>query len=153
MVEQFFKEVTEIPEVEAVVVFDNKQNMIGSWSTTRYNPSIFSEIGESFLHIFGTLEHLRYDLNEVVVPFDKGLLYARTHPKFYLVVLSKQTVEVPLIRLAVNVCLGELEENRKAKKTFKKLSDKKFYQIKSITLDDNEKILLEKMLEESDGAK
>ena len=152
MVEQFFKEVTEVSGVEAVVLFDNGQNLIGSWSTTRYNPSIFTEMGESFLHIFGMLEYLQYDLNEVVVPFDKGLLYARTHPKFYLVVLSRPGIEVPLIRLAVNVCLGELEENRKAKKAFKKLTDKKFYQIKSITLDDNEKILLEKMLEDNDGA-
>jgi len=88
-----------------------------------------------------------------VVPFDKGLLYARTHPKFYMVVLAKLSVEVPLVRLAMNVCLKEFEEDRKVKKLLKKLSDNKFFQIKSITLDDTEKIMLENILEESNGAK
>jgi hypothetical protein len=152
MVKQFFKALTEIEGVEAVILFNNQNNIIGSWATSRYNPTIFNEMGESFLHIFGMLEYMKYDLNEVVVPFDKGLVYARTHPKFYIVALAKLLVEVPHVRLAMNVCLKEFVSNRKVKKTIKKLSDKKFYQIKSITLDDLEKVMLEKMLEEGDGA-
>jgi hypothetical protein len=152
MVEQFFKDVNDIEGVEAVILFSNQNSIVDSRATSKYNPTIFSEIGESFLHIFGMLEYMKYDLNEIVVPFDKGLVYARTHPKFYIVVLARVSVEVPLIRLAMNVCLREFEESRKARKTLKKLSDKKFFQIKSITLDDLEKIMLQKMFEEVDGA-
>lgn len=151
MVQQYFKDVIEVDGVDAVVLFDNQNNIIGSSATTKYNPTVFSEMGESFLHIFGMLEYLKYGLNEIVVPFDKGLLYTRTHPRFYVIVLAKLSVEVPLIRLAMNVCLKEFVEDRKVKKIFKKLSDKKFYQIKSITLDEMEKIMLEKMLEETDA--
>jgi hypothetical protein len=152
MVEQFFKDVTDIEGVEAVILFSNQNSIISSWATARYNPTIYAEMGESYLHIFGMLEYMKYDLNEIVVPFDKGLVYARTHSKFYVVVLARLSADVSLIRLAMNVCLKEFEDNRKAKKIIKKLSDKKFYQIKSITLDEKEKIMLEKMLEEGDGA-
>lgn len=152
MIEQFFKDITDIEGVEAVILFNNKNNIIGSWATARYNPTVYAEMGESFLHIFGMVEYMKYDLNEIVVPFDKGLVYARTHPKFYIVVLARLAVEISHVRLAMNVCLKEFEDSRKAKKIIKKLSDKKFYQIKSITLDETEKLILEKMLEEGDGA-
>lgn len=153
MIVEFFKDVTEISGVDAIVLFNNQNKVIESWSGSKYNPGVFTEMGESLLHIFGLLEYLKYDMNELVVPFDKGLLYARTHPKFYMVVLAKLSVEVPLVRLAMNVCLKEFEEDRKVKKLLKKLSDNKFFQIKSITLDDTEKIMLENILEESNGAK
>ncbi|MCK6620742.1 MAG: hypothetical protein HUU32_07310 [Calditrichaceae bacterium] len=153
MIAEFFKDVTEISGVDAIVLFNNQNGVIESWSGSKYNPGVFTEMGESLLHIFGLLEYLKYDMNELVVPFDKGLLYARTHPKFYMVVLAKLSVEVPLVRLAMNVCLKEFEEDRKVKKLLKKLSDNKFFQIKSITLDDTEKIMLENILEESNGAK
>lgn len=153
MIAEFFKDVTEISGVDAIVLFNNQNGVIESWSSSKYNPGVFTEMGESLLHIFGLLEYLKYDMNELVVPFDKGLLYARTHPKFYMVVLAKLSVEVPLVRLAMNVCLKEFEEDRKVKKLLKKLSDNKFFQIKSITLDDTEKIMLENILEESNDAK
>lgn len=153
MIVEFFKDVTEIPGVDTIVLYNNQNGVIESWSSSKYNTGVFNEMGEALLHIFGLLEYLKYDMNELAIPFDKGLLYARNHPKFYIVVLARLSVEIPLVRLAMNVCLKEFEEDRKVKKLLKKLSDNKFFQIKSITLDDTEKIMLENILEESNGAK
>lgn len=153
MIQEFFKDVTEIAGVDAIVLFNNQNGVIASWNGSKYTAGVYSEVGEALLHIFGLLEYLKYDMNELVVPFDKGLLYARTHPKFYVMVLARLSVEVPLVRLAMNICLKEFEEDRKVKKLLKKLSDNKFFQIKSITLDDTEKIMLDNILEESNGAR
>jgi len=44
MVQQYFKDVIDIDAVEAVVLFDNQNNIIGSSATTKYNPTVFSEM-------------------------------------------------------------------------------------------------------------
>ncbi|GEM_PF-3552810 len=153
MIESFFKDLTEINGVEAIIVFDNHKRILDSWRVTQFNPTIFSEMGETFLHIFGMMEFLQSDIHEISVPYDKGIIYARTLPRFYLVIIAKLSVEIPLIRLTANVCLKDAEEHRKYRKMIKKLPDKKFYQIKTTALDDVEKIMLENILEEFNGRK
>lgn len=152
MIEAHFKDLIEIPGVEALVLFDNHNHIIDSWTTSKYNPSIFNGLGETFLHVFGLLEYLNSEIDELAIPFERGMVVGRSFPKFYLIVISRLTVEIPLIRLAVNVCVREFLQHRKVKKRLKKMSDKKFYQIKSITLDDMEKIILENILENNNGA-
>lgn len=152
MVLPFFKDLTEIAGVEAVVLFDNQNNIIDSWTIPKYNPTVFSEIGETFLHVFGLIEYLSYDMGEIVIPFDRGLVYTRTQPEFYLIVIARLSVDVPLMRLAVNVALEDFRNNRKVRKMLKKLGGQKFYQIKSITLDDVEKIMLENILEDNNAS-
>ena len=153
MVQQFFRDLTEITGIEAVIIYDNQNNVMDSWSIPKYNPAIFSEVGHTYLHAFGLLEYLQYNFDELAIPFDRGLVFAKTHPRFYVVVLAKATVELSLIRLAVNVAMRDLVKDKKMKKKLKKLSPSKFYQIKSVTLDDVEKIMLENILEEKDVAK
>lgn len=151
MIEQHFKDVTELKGIEAVVLFDNQNRILDSWASPKHNAAVLAEVGETFLHSFGLIEYLNYDMYELVLPHDKGIIYARTHQKFFIVVMARLSVDAALIRLALDVCLKEFQENRKIKKVLKKLSDKKFYQIKSITLDDVEKIMLENILEDNDG--
>ena len=152
MVLPFFKDLTEIAGVEAVVLFDNQNNIIDSWTIPKYNPTVFSEIGETFLHVFGLIEYLSYDMEEIVIPFDRGLVYTRTQPEFYLLVIARLSVDVPLVRLAVNVAMEAFRSNRKVRKMLKKLGGQKFYQIKSITLDNVEKIMLENILEDNNAS-
>ena len=151
MIEQYFKNLIEIAGIEAVVIFDNQNNILDSWTLPKYNLTVFTELGETFLHVFGLIEHLRYEPTEIVVPFDRGLVFGKTEEKFYVIVIARVSVEVPLIRLAVNVETEDFKQARKVRKMLKKLPDQKFYQIKSITLDDVEKIMLENILEDNDG--
>ncbi|HQU71008.1 MAG TPA: hypothetical protein PKV71_05280 [Calditrichia bacterium] len=148
MIEKFFKDLTEITGVEAVILYDNANSVLDSWAIPKYNPGIFTDVGETFLHAFGVLEHLNYDFGEIMIPFDRGLVYARSHSHFYLVIIARLSTPVPMLRLAVNVNLHDFLENRKVQKWMKKLSGKKFFQIKSVSLDDVEKIMLENMLED-----
>ncbi len=154
MVQQYFSDLTGIAGIEAVVIFDNQNNIVDSWALPKYNLTVFSELGETFMHVFGLIEHLDYDMEEIVMPFDRGLVYAKSQEKFSIVVIARLSVEVSLIRLALNVNLQEFHNIRKVRRLLKKLPDQKFYQIKSSTLDDVEKIMLENILEggDDDGA-
>ena len=151
MIKTYFTDVKDLKDVEAIIVFDNQHKVLDSWTIPKYNPTIFNEVGESFLHIFGLMEHLKYEMQEVVLPFDRGIIFAVSQPEFYMVVVAGLEVEASLIRLAVDVNMKDFLENKKAKKLLKKLSNKKFYQIKSITLDDVEKIMFESILEDNNG--
>ncbi len=152
MIQQHFKDLIEIKGIDAVALYDNHNRIMDSWvQPPKQNIAVISEIGETYLHIFGLLEYLKSDMSELVLPHDKGIIYARTRPKYFIIVMAKLSIDAALIRLALNVAIKEFEENRKSKKVLKKLSDKKFYQIKSITLDDVEKIMLENILEDKDG--
>ena len=151
MMRKFFADVSALEGVEAVVLFDNQNRVMDSWMTPRYNAGIFGEVGETFQHIFGLMEHLEAGVEELVVPFDRGQVYARGHARFVLVVIARLQVEVSLIRLATEVCLQRFLEDRKTQRQLKKLPEKKFYEIKSIRLDDVEKIMLETILEDRDG--
>lgn len=153
MIQQFFKNIVDIQGVEAVVLYDNQNSVIDSWAIPKYNPAIFTEVGETYLHAFGMTEYLKYEVNELTIPFERGLVYARSHPRFYLVIIAKTAVEVPLLRMAANVSLYDFVNDRKMKKKLKKLPEAKFFQIKSVTLDDVEKIMLENILEERESAK
>ncbi|NIU00654.1 MAG: hypothetical protein GWN01_06860, partial [Nitrosopumilaceae archaeon] len=132
MINEFFNELVELADVEAVVLFDNEGKIIGSGNNPNYSATTFSELGEAFLHIFGVKEYLDYDIDELAVPFDKGIFYVRNHSKFFLVVIAKPDIELSLIRMMVNVCIKEFLDSRKVKKSLKKMWREKFYQIKSV---------------------
>ena len=148
MILEFFEDLVDIPGIETVLIFDNRNRLIDSWSNSRYNPKIFNDLGETFWHIWGLIEYLNYNMDEIAVPFEKGILFAKTREKLYVTVISKASVEIPLIRLAVHVGLTEIERNRKGKKMLKRLPDKKFHKIRANSLDDVEKIMLENILED-----
>ena len=103
MINHFFSDLTGIGGVEAVVLFDNKNQVIDSWAEPKYNPAIFTEFGETFLHILGLIEYLKYEISDIAVPFDRGLVFAYTHPRFYLVVLGSLKSDISHIRLTANV--------------------------------------------------
>ncbi|RMF60312.1 MAG: hypothetical protein D6748_04380 [Calditrichaeota bacterium] len=151
MIQTYFRDLTELKGVEAVILYDNHYRILDSWRIAQFNANVFTEMGEAFLHIFGLTEFLQANMNEICIPYDKGIIYARNHSRFFIVVIAKLSIEIPLLRLTMNVCMRELEADRKGRKWLKKLPTEKFYQIKTSALDDVEKIMLENILEEYNG--
>lgn len=148
MIEKFFRELTRLEGIEAIIVYNNQNRIIDSWQASADRLGILTDVGETFLHVFGLLEYLhRPDLGEFCVAHADGVMIARSHPRFYLVIMGGPTLQPALVHLALEVCVGELASNRKARKILKKLPEHKFYQIKTITLDDIEKRMLENILE------
>ncbi|MGH1363035.1 MAG: hypothetical protein ACRBF0_05720 [Calditrichia bacterium] len=147
MITDAFSELIAINGIEAVVVYDNRNQIIDSWNTPKYNPSVFVETGETFQHIFGLLEYLRYDMDELVLPFDRGLVFVRSHSRLYVTVIARLSVEIAHIRMAMNVAIHDIDNGKKWRRTLRKLPEQKFTNINSARLDEVEKIMLENMRE------
>jgi len=147
MIREAFSDLIAINGIEAVVIYDNRNQIIDSWNTPKYNPAVFVETGETFQHIFGLLEHLRYDMDELVLPFDRGLVFVRSHARFYVTVIARLSVEIAHIRLAMNVAVHDVDTQKKWRRTLRKLPDQKYSNINSARLDEVEKIMLENMRE------
>ena len=115
MIQLYFKDLIDINGIESVGIFDNHNHIMDSWvPPSKQNIAVLSEIGETYLHVFGLLEYLKSDMFELVLPYDKGIIYARTRPRYFIIVMAKLSIDAALIRLALNVAIKEFEENRKS---------------------------------------
>ena len=152
MIEKYFQNLYEIDGIEAFVLIDDHNQIIDTWANSKYDASFFREIGKSYLQIFGIEEKLNFDADEIVVLFDRGLIFVRNHRKFFLIILANPYVDISYIRLAVNVSLYELEESRKSQKLFKKLPIEKPYSFNESELDEAERLMIEKITENRNAA-
>lgn len=151
MIEKYFRNLYQIDGIETFVIMDDNSHIIGKWVNSKYETSVFTEIGKSYLQIFGIEERLGFDVDEIVVLFDRGLFFIRNHRKFFLIILAKPSVDISYVRLAVNVCIFELEESRKSQKLFKKLPFEKPHSFNKSELDDAERLMIEKIAENRDA--
>ncbi len=153
MIRTNFKDLLEIPGIESVMLVDHHNNLIDTWAAPSSNPAIFKEVAETYLHIFTLMEHLHYQVDEICMPFDRGIVFARSHPRYNLIIIGKSSLQIPLLRIFCDVCQKDMDEHRKSKKALKKLPEKQLTRIDSRALDDVEKIMLENILEEHNRAR
>lgn len=147
MIEKFFKNLTEIKGIEAFAILNNNNHIVDSWIESRYDLSIFNEIGLSYLQIFDIQENKNFDCNEIVLLFDKGLIFVRYHLKFFIIVIANTNVDISYIRLATNVGIFELNESRKFQKLLKKFPSDRTKLFKQSELDDAEHYMVKKIAE------
>lgn len=148
MISKFFQHLSRIGGIEAIALVDRTNQVIDSWTDSKYDPSIFGEISASYWQIFAIASQSNYDLDEIVVSFDRGLIFARNHAKFFILIISKPNADISYIRLAVNVSFFEMDESRKAQKLLKRLPSEKPFQIDEFNFDDAERQMLRKMTED-----
>jgi hypothetical protein len=150
LIEKFFKNLTEINGIEAFAVLNNNNHIVDSWIESRYDLSIFNEVGLSYLQIFDIQENKNFDTSEIVLLFDKGLIFVRYHQKFFIIVIANPNVDVSHIRLAVNVGIFELDESRKFQKLLKKFPSERPRLFNQSDLDDAERLMVEQIIESKD---
>ena len=76
MIEKYFQNLNKINDIEAFVLMDANNRIIGKWISSKYDTSIFTEIGKSYLQIFGIEEEVKQE-------------------KERLMTVAKESVEVP----------------------------------------------------------
>jgi hypothetical protein len=151
VIEKYFRNLNRIDGIEAFVLMDDSNRIIGRWINSKYDTSIFTEIGKSYLQIFGIEESLNFDIDEIVILFERGLIFVRNHLKFFLIIIANPHTDISYIRLAVNVSIFELEESRKGQKLFKKLPLEKPRSFRKSELDDVERLMIKKITENRNG--
>lgn len=147
MISEFFQHLYKINGIEAFAFVDNTNHIIDSWTDSKYDSSVFGEIQESYLQIFTIANQSAFDVDEIVVSFDRGLIFARNHPKFFVIIISKPNADLSYIRLAVNVSFFEMEESRKARRILRRLPSDKPSLFDESKFDDAERLMLKKIAE------
>jgi len=146
MIEKYFRNLCEIDGIEAFALLDNDSRIISTWTNSQYDSPIFTEIGESYLQIFGIEENLNFDVDEIIIQFDRGLLFVRNHPKFLLLIIANSEVNTSYVRLAANVSIFDIEQTRKTKKALNRMPSGKPSQFEDMKLDDVEYFMINKIV-------
>jgi hypothetical protein len=146
MIEKHFRNLREIDGIEAFALLDNDSRIISTWTNSQYDSPIFSEIGESYLQIFGIEENLNFDVDEIIIQFDRGLLFVRNHPKFLLLIIANSAVDTSYVRLAANVSIFDLEQSRKTQRALNRMPSGKPSRFEDMKLDDVEYFMINKIV-------
>lgn len=151
--ENYFRDLIRIPGLEAVLVFSNAKKILYQWTVPQFNLAILQELMESYVQIFGVGEKFGFSFPEMVIPYEKGIIYARVTEKWIVVVVAKLSVEVSLIRLIMDVRLPEILKDKQVQKQTKRTPVNRFEQINEFALDDTETALIQQLQGMEDGRK
>ncbi|RMG61339.1 MAG: hypothetical protein D6715_13845 [Calditrichaeota bacterium] len=151
MIEQHFPQLVGRKGVSAVMLCDTRGGVRGYWVKPKMNNEVLGEICEQFVHVFSLANQLGYEIEELVVPFEKGLIYARPAEKFILGVVARLNLDVSLLRLIVNVHLADFLQDKKVQRMLKKWPEWSPANSSPIKLDEIEVQLIQRMTEASRG--
>ena len=151
MIDKYFQWLYEIEAVDAFALVDNMNHIVDGWTNSKYDSTIFTEIADSYLQIFGINGKSGFDIGEIVLSFERGLIFVRNYSRFLLLVIASPHADVSYLRLAVNVSIAELEESKKIQKIFKKLPPEKPFEFEDSHLDDNERSMINRIMENRDA--
>lgn len=151
MIDKYFQWLYEIEGVDAFALMDNMNRIVDGWANSKYDSSIFTEIGDSYLQIFSINGESGFGVDETVVTFNRGLIFARDYSRFLLLIIASPHVDVSYLRLAVDVSIAELEESKKIQKILKKLPPERQSTFKDSQLDDSESSMINRIMENRDA--
>ncbi|NOQ97695.1 MAG: hypothetical protein GQ561_05985 [Calditrichae bacterium] len=145
MIDEYLKDLKQIPNVEAIALYGINNNLLDSWTEPNFNIKVLEEMSLHYFQVFATLDLNVQNYQEIVITHEKGHFYTRIYPNVLLIVVVKSTVEISLIRLLTNVKINELLHSRQLQKILKKsaIENKDFLNRKN--LDESETEYLKKM--------
>ncbi|MCK4893314.1 MAG: hypothetical protein KAT07_05075 [Calditrichia bacterium] len=145
MIDEYLKDLKQIPNVEAIALYGINNILLDSWTEPNFNIKVLEEMSLHYFQVFATLDLNVQNYQEIVITHEKGHFYTRIYPNVLLIVVVKSTVEISLIRLITNVKINELLHSRQLQKILKKsaIENKDFLNRKN--LDESETEYLKKM--------
>jgi ketopantoate reductase len=145
MIDEYLKDLKQIPNVEAIALYGINNNLLDSWTEPNFNIKVLEEMSLHYFQVFATLDLNVQNYQEIVITHEKGHFYTSIYPNVLLIVVVKSTVEISLIRLITNVKINELLHSRQLQKILKKsaIENKDFLNRKN--LDESETEYLKKM--------
>ena len=120
MIDEYLKDLKQIPNVEAIALYGINNNLLDSWTEPNFNIKVLEEMSLHYFQVFATLDLNVQNYQEIVITHEKGHFYTRIYPNVLLIVVVKSTVEISLIRLITNVKINELLHSRQLQKILKK---------------------------------
>ncbi len=122
MILETFQDLTQLPYVDAIILFDNGGSVVEKWAAPNFNTKIVEALGLHFLQTFAILHLWDSSGSEILLKWERGEIYARTFGHFTLVVVGKTRMDFILLRILTNVALSELRAGPRYQKIVKKRS-------------------------------
>ncbi len=145
MITTRLSQLLEVPGIEAVLMYTYHRKELYKWFKADFNEQISQEIAESFIQIFGIEEKANLRTLEISVPYEKGIIIARPYTRFFVIVVGKHKMDVPLVRMFLDVKMEEIENDKKFQKLIKHAPSEKFGLINEFNLDEKEIAFLEQL--------
>ncbi len=103
MISTELRELLEVPGLEAVLFFTYHRKEIYKWYKSEFNEHVIADVVETFIQIFGVQEKGGLEAKEIVIPYEKGVVIARPTEKFFVIVIGKHKMDIPLVRLILDI--------------------------------------------------
>jgi hypothetical protein len=145
MINNYLNDLIEVQNTEAIAIYSIDNTLVDSWSESGFNKEVFSQIALHYLQVFSILDLKLHNYNEIVISHEKGQFYARILPDLLIVVSLKSMKDIPLVRLIINVKIGDLLTSKEFQKIRKKLTLTNQNLLDRKYLDESERNYLKKL--------
>ena len=145
MIANLFKNLLKMNGIEAIVIYDQDNNILDNWFRSGFKQVVFNEMGLHFRQIFALQKDMDLPFPEIFVSYDKGQVFARYFKGLVLLIITKPKTDVALLRLIVDVGFGNLEKSKKIQKALKKIPTRNLKFLEGDYMDDVETRLLQKI--------
>jgi len=143
---------TQVQGVLAILIFDNSGKVIQLWHQPEFNEKIIDGFPEGILPVLGIAEQLDYPFEEMVVPFERGIIFLRNYDRLFVAVITKSNVDRSLVKLTMDFEMYRGLNEKKTRKLLKKLPPSKFDFIDLEKLDNFEKSVFKKLIFKNNGS-
>jgi hypothetical protein len=145
IIEEFFKDLTRIRNVEVVSIYSIDNVLIDSWTIPGINIKTVTDVSFHYFQIFSVLDSQGQNFKEILISHDNGQIYTRILPDLLFIVLVKSMADIALIRLVINVKITDLLNSRNFQKILKKHTGKHLNFLDKKFLDESEREYLKNM--------
>ena len=114
------KEINDTRGVWGSLISDNQGAIIEGHTPPALNKTTLENISHQVLEIIGTLGEELGGLNEIVLHYKQRKVFAVDIKQALLIVICTPSVDVPLLRMSINVVLARWQSDPKVQKQFEK---------------------------------
>ncbi len=142
---------TRVQGVLAIMIFNNAGEILQIWHQPEFNEKIIEGFPEGILPVLGIAEQLDYAIEEMVVPFERGIIFVRNYDRLFVAVITKSTVDRALVQLTMDFEMYASLSDKKTRKMLKKFPPSKFDYIDQDKMDKFEKSIFKKLIFKNNG--
>lgn len=114
------KEINETVGVWGSLICDNQGALIEDITPPALNKATLENISRHILDMVGKLAEDLPELNEAVLHYGQRKVFAVDFQKAMLIVICTPSIDIPLLRMGVNVVLARWQGDTKIQKQFEK---------------------------------
>ena len=112
------REINELVGVWGSLICNNQGEIIQGETPPGLNKSALENINRNVISMFTAAGETMQNISEAVLHYSEKKLFVLDLEKAFLVVICTPSIDIPLLRMTVNIVLSRWESDRKIQKEF-----------------------------------